>query len=89
MGATLFRTIDRLSYLDDYAAILSCPNCTADERLFAAERPGNALERLAVELPQMFAAADEEEGFFIMIGRKRPITVTPQAPIQMSHSVPV
>ena len=61
---------------------------TAGEQLFAPERPGNALERLAVELPQMFTAT-EEGGFFIMIGRKRPNTVTPQALIQMSHAAPV
>ncbi len=40
-----------------------------DERLFVAERPGNLLERLLVELPMALTGSDEG-GFFTMIGRK-------------------
>jgi ubiquinone/menaquinone biosynthesis C-methylase UbiE len=40
-----------------------------DEPLFRAERPGNALERLCVELG-MIRSGSREGGFFVMIGRK-------------------
>ena len=42
---------------------------TADERLFAPERPGNALERFLVEFPMTFTGA-KEGGFFVVIGKK-------------------
>ena len=41
-----------------------------DERLFQPEAPGNALERLMVELG-MIAKGSQEGGFFTMIGRRR------------------
>ena len=39
--------------------------------LFEKERPGNALERLAVELGMIFRGS-REGGFFVAIGQKRP-----------------
>lgn len=49
----------------------SAPGATlkADERLFTAERPGNALERFLVEFPMTFTGV-KEGGFFIVIGKK-------------------
>ena len=44
-----------------------------DEKLFQPEEPGNALERLMVELG-MIAKGSREGGFFTMIGRRRPQT---------------
>jgi SAM-dependent methyltransferase len=41
-----------------------------EERLFEPEEPGNALERLLVELGMMFSGS-QQGGFFIVIGRKR------------------
>src|SRR4030095_1172432 len=40
-----------------------------DERLFVAERPGDALERFLVEFPLTFTGA-KEGGFFMVIGKK-------------------
>ena len=42
-----------------------------DEKLFAPDEPGNALERLLVELG-MIASGSREGGFFIVIGQKPP-----------------
>jgi SAM-dependent methyltransferase len=43
----------------------------ADEKLFVPEAPGNALERLVVEL-SMVASGSREGGFFVVIGRRPP-----------------
>jgi SAM-dependent methyltransferase len=42
-----------------------------DEKLFVPDEPGNALERLLVELG-MIASGSREGGFFVVIGRKPP-----------------
>ncbi len=42
-----------------------------DEKLFAPDEPGNALERLLVELG-MVASGSREGGFFIVIGQRPP-----------------
>ncbi|RIL06456.1 MAG: 2-polyprenyl-3-methyl-5-hydroxy-6-metoxy-1,4-benzoquinol methylase [Proteobacteria bacterium] len=49
-----------------------------DERLFAPEPPGNALERTLVELG-MITSGSREGGFFIVIAQRPPETPAPSA----------